>query len=191
MVTGTLNHRIQSSLNVAENPRDLIQTSFDCVETRRRGFAASVERRIWHRRLAALEHNIKVLWLPAKCYRQRFQSSRTTAALNGLALNLPHNRDRHMRAFGKLTLTPSKFSHALIDGLSDRSPILRHSIPPRSTFGAEVSGSSRFRGTPRGPDSRNQANRRARKAEIIDRSLKSAHMLVTASSFRGHGRNDK
>jgi hypothetical protein len=158
MVADMLNHCDEIRLDVSENLSDLIQAALNCVKARGRRFPASIDWPTWCGQLAALEYGIKVLRFPAERYRQRFQSSRATAPFDSVPLDFTHDRDRYMRAFGKFALAPSKLSHTLIDGLSDRSPILRHSIPPRSTFGAEVSGSGRFRGTPRGLDSRDQAN---------------------------------
>jgi hypothetical protein len=190
MVADMLNHRSETSLNVAENLRDLVQASFNCAEPRRRRLAAAVDCLTWCWQPAAPEHRVKVLRFPAERYRQRFQGPRATAALNGVALNFPNDRGRHMRAFRKFALTPSKLSHAFIDGLSDGCPILRHSIPPRSALGAEVSGSARFGGTPRSLDRRGPAQESACQAEIIEISLKSALLLVGASASLGHRRND-
>jgi len=189
-VADMLNHRGEIRLHVNENLGDLIQAPLNRIEARGRRFAASVERLTRRRQLAALENYIKVVRLPAKRYRQRFQSSRATATFNCVALNFPHDRSRYMRAFREFALTPSKLSHALIDGLSDGSPILRHPFPPRSTFGAEVSGSARFCGTPQALGLRDQADGLAFRAEIIEISLKSALVLIGASASAGHGRGD-
>jgi hypothetical protein len=189
MVADTLNHRGEISLNVSQNLSDPGQVPFYCIEARRRRFAASVGWLTRPRQPAAPEHRIKVLRFPTKCYRQRFQCSRATAALNGVTLNFPDDRGRHMRAFRKFTLTPSKLSHALIDGLSDGRPILRHQIPPRFAFRAEVSGSVPFCGTPQSLSGRHRAQTFACRAEIIDFSLKSARLPVGAGVTLRQRRN--
>lgn len=185
-----LNHRREIGPNACEKLGDLTQAPLNCVEARRRRLAASVAWLTWRGQFAAPEHRIKVLRFPAERYRQRFQSSRATAALNSLTLNFPHDRGRHTRAFRKLALTPSKLSHPFIHGLSDGCPILRHPIPPRSALGAEVSRSARFCGTPQGLDWSDRAQGGVCIAEIIDESLKSAQLLMSARVSLGRGRND-
>ena len=189
-VADMLNHRGEVRLHVSENLSDLSEAPLNRVEARGRRFAASVNWQTWRRQLAAPQYRIKVLRFPAERYRQRFQSSRATTTFNSVTLNFPHDRSRYMRAFREFALTPSKLSHALIDGLSDGSPILRHPFPPRSTFGAEVSGSARFCGTPQALGLRDQADGLAFRAEIIEISLKSALVLIGASASAGHGRGD-
>ena len=111
---------------------------------------------------------------PTQCYRQRFQGSRAAAALNGVALNFPHDRGRYMRSFRKFALTPSKLSHPLIDGLSDGRPILRHPIPPRSALAPRLADRRHSAAPPRAPSPCESAQAMTWCAEIIDGSLKSA-----------------
>jgi hypothetical protein len=134
LVADMLNHRREIGLHVGEELDYLVQSPFDCVEARRRGFAIASDWPAWRRRSLALENFVKVLRLPAECHRKRFQGPRATAAFNCMTLKLPHYCQRHMRALGKFTLTPSKLGHARIDGIGDCRPILRHSNPPRSAF---------------------------------------------------------
>ena len=151
VVADMLNHRCEIGLNVDENLCDLIQASFDCIEAR------GVVSRLPLSGLPGiggsppLSTASRCSRLPAQCYRQRFQGSRATAALNGVALNFPHDRGRYMRSFRKFALTPSKLSHPLIDGLSDGRPIFRHPIPPRSALAPRLADRSSFCGTPAGP----------------------------------------
>jgi hypothetical protein len=92
VVTNMLNHRGEAGFNFGENLDYLIQALLDCVNARGRRFAGSVRWFNWRWQLTASEHCVKVLRLPAKCYRQRFQGSRTSAALNGVTLDFPHGR---------------------------------------------------------------------------------------------------
>lgn len=71
----------------------------------------------------ASEHGIKTAWLPPESHRQGFQCSRATPPLNGVQLNLPHNRRRDTRPFRKLTLSPAKLADTVTDYLGDRSPV--------------------------------------------------------------------
>lgn len=42
-----------------------------------------------------------------------------------MPLDLPHDGQRHMRAFRKLTLTPAKLTDTIVDDLGNRRPIFR------------------------------------------------------------------
>lgn len=76
----------------------------------------------------ARENCAKVPRLPAESRRQRFQGSRATAALDGVPLDFPYNRNRDMRTLRELALVPAKLAHAIADRLSDRSPVFRHAF---------------------------------------------------------------
>jgi hypothetical protein len=143
-----LKHRFHISFQVIENPRHMVQAPLDRIQPGQQHFATDGNSLFcWHR--AAIEHRIKVLRVPAKRHRQRFQRASATATLNGVPLDFPDNRRRHMRALRKFALTPSKLSYALVDGFGNRRPILRHSILRRSHLGAEISGPSAFCGRSR------------------------------------------
>jgi hypothetical protein len=174
VIADMLNHHREIDLQVGENMGYLVQAPFDRIETRGRCFATAGDLFARPRRPIALEHGVKVLWFPAEGHGQRFQGSRATAALNGVPLNFAHYGWRHMRAFRKFALTPPKLIHALVDGFGDCRPILRHSFPPRSAFGAEVSRSPSFHDTTLAFSTGGPASSLAWGAEIIEISLKSA-----------------
>jgi hypothetical protein len=183
VIADMLNHRCDIGLQAGEKLRYLVEPSFDRVKARRCGFAIARDWPARRRMPMALENLVKVLRLPAECDRKRFQSPRATAALNRMTLKLSHYRQRHMRALCKFALTPSKLGHALIDGICDCRPILRHAIPPRSAFRAEVSGSASFRDTTEGFSERDPSKPTALRAEIIEPSLKSALTRLSTSRY--------
>src|SRR5260370_9688285 len=90
MVPDMLNHRRQIGLQVGEKLGDLVQAPFDGVKARRCRFATARDWLAWCRQPVALEHRVKVLRLPAECYRQRFQGARATTALHLAMLNFTH-----------------------------------------------------------------------------------------------------
>src|SRR5260370_11768017 len=120
-----LNHHAEIGFHVDEKLGDLVQAPFERVQTRPRRLVAAGDWLACPRRPDAVEHLVKVLWLPAKRYGQRRQRARATAALNGVTLDLPDGRQRHVRTFRKFALAPSKLSYALIDGLGDGGVFLR------------------------------------------------------------------
>jgi hypothetical protein len=183
-----LNHRREIGPQVGKNLGYLVQASFDGIKARERCFATAGDLFAWCRRPMALEHSVKVLRLPAKGHGQRFQGSRATAALNGVPLNFAHDGWRHMRALREFALTPPKLIHPLIDGFGDCRPILRHSFPPRSAFGAEVSRSPSFHGTTQAFSPSDPPNTLTRQAEIIEISLKSAQHASATKLFQRDGR---
>ena len=180
VITDMFNHRREIGRQVDEKLSDLVQTPFDRVKARGCRFMSACDWLSWYRRPETLEHRFEMLWFPAERHRERFQGSRATVALNGVTLNFAHNSGRHVRALSKFALAPSKLGHALIDGFRDGRPILRHPIPPRSAFGAEISGSASFCGTSQGLPRRHPPNTSASRAEIIEISLKSATMARSA-----------
>src|SRR6266700_2124183 len=138
--TNMFKHRIHIGFQVIENPRHMDEALLDRIQPGQQHFAADGNRLFcWHR--TAIEYRVKVLRVPAKRHRQRFQGAFATATLNGVPLAFPDNRWRHVGTLRKLALTPSRLSYTLIDGFGDRRPILRHSILRRSHLGAEISGS--------------------------------------------------
>jgi hypothetical protein len=183
VIADMLNHRREIGLQACEKLGYLVQAPFDRVEAGGSRFATACDWLTRRRRPVAPQHRFEVLRLPAECHRKRFQGSSATAALNGVTLNLSHNRRRHMRALYEFALTPSKLIHALIDDFGNCRPILRHPFPPRSAFGAEAIRSRSFRGPARGFSRRYLACTSAGSAEIIEISLKSA-MTARTTGFR-------
>ena len=127
-----LNHHAEIGFHVDEKLGDLVEAPFERIQARRQRLTAACDWLACSRLPDPVEHLVKVLWLPAERYGQRFQRARATAALDGVTLDLSDGRQRHMRTFREFALTPSKLSYALIDGLGDCRPILRHPFPPRS-----------------------------------------------------------
>jgi hypothetical protein len=107
---------------------DFVQAVFDYAQPRGMALAASSHWLACVRQPVAPKNFVQVLGFPAESHGQRFQSSRAAAALHSVALDFANNRRRHMRALREFTLTPSEFRNSLIDGLSDRRPILRHTF---------------------------------------------------------------
>jgi hypothetical protein len=166
-------HRVHIGFQVIEYPRHLDEALFDRIQSGQQYFTAGGSWFVWHG--AAIEHRVKVLRVPAKCDRQRFQGAPAAAALNGVPLDFPDNGRRYMRTLSKLTLLPSQLSYALIDGFGDCRPILRHSILRRSKSGAEASGTSTFRG-------RSQPS-------IRHESLNSSHRALISAICRRYQRS--
>src|SRR5215471_20692435 len=113
--TDMLKHRINVGFQVIKKLRHVDEALFDRIQPGQHHFTTSGNRlRCWYR--TAIEHSVKVLAVPAESHRQRFQGPGATTALNGVPLNFPDNRRRHVRTFREFTLTPAKFSNALVDG---------------------------------------------------------------------------
>ena len=74
---------------------------------------------------AALEHPVKVFRLPSECYGQGFERAGATTTLDGVPLDFPHDGHGHVRALGKLTLTPAELADTVADSPGNRSPVLR------------------------------------------------------------------
>ena len=127
-----LNHHAEIGFHVDEKLGDLVEAPFERIQARRQRLTAACDWLACSRLPDPVEHLVKVLWLPAERYGQRFQRARATAALDGVTLDLSDGRQRHMRTFRKFALSPSKLIYTLIDGLGDCRPILRHPFPPRS-----------------------------------------------------------
>jgi hypothetical protein len=106
-----LDHRGEIGLQADEKLGYLVQAPFYSVQARHRHLAIACDWLTCCRRLASFEDRVKALRLPAERHRQRFQSSRTPATLNGVTLNFAHDGRRYMRALRKFTLTPSKLSN--------------------------------------------------------------------------------
>jgi hypothetical protein len=168
-----LNHRGEIALQPGEKLGNLVQSPFNCFQAHPRcpisscGLLASS-------RQATSKDAVEILRRPAKCHRQRFQSSRATATLDGMALNFPDDRWRHMRALREFALAPSKLIYALIDGVGNRRPILRHSFLRARAFGAEISRSPSFRDTTQAFTRRDSASAQTQGADFSAMAMKSA-----------------
>jgi len=73
----------------------------------------------------ALEHPVKVFWLPSERHGQGLERAGATAALDRVPLEFPHDGRGHVRALGKRTLTPAEFADPAADSPGNRSPVLR------------------------------------------------------------------
>jgi hypothetical protein len=71
----------------------------------------------------AIEHLVKVFWLPSEGHGQGFECAAATAALDGVPLDFPHDGHGDMRTLRELALTPAKLADAVADSASDRSPV--------------------------------------------------------------------
>ena len=127
-VANMLNHRGEIGSQVDKKLSNLVQSPLDRVQARPRRLGTCCDWLASGRRTAPREHVVKVLRRPAERHGQRFQSSRATVALNGVTLNFPDDRRRHVRAFRKFALAPSKLIHTLVNGFGDGRPIFRHSF---------------------------------------------------------------
>ena len=58
----------------------------------------------------ALEHPVKVFRLPSERHGQGLERAGATAALDRVPLEFPHDGHGHVRALGKLTLTPAELA---------------------------------------------------------------------------------
>src|SRR6478609_4180985 len=119
-------HRRQVGVHLVEQVRDLAKTPVNRVQTGRHSPAIITYRLTHFGWSAATQHSDKVLGMPAKRDRQRFERSRATAPLDGVMLKFAHDRLGDVRALRELALTPPEFIHALFDGVRNSYPILRH-----------------------------------------------------------------
>src|SRR5690349_11341636 len=100
-----LKHRIHVGFQIIENSRHMDEALFDHIQPGQHDVAACGNGLLrWHR--TAIEYRIKMLRVPAKRHRQRFQSARTTPTLNSVPLDFPDNGWRYMGTHCKFALTP-------------------------------------------------------------------------------------
>jgi hypothetical protein len=106
--------------------RDLLQEIFDRVET-----AGDVVISAGHgfaelRCPAAAQDGGKVLGMPVKRDRERFERAGTTAALCLIAANFTNRCARNLGTLNQLVLIEAQLAHALVDRLRYRRPIVSH-----------------------------------------------------------------
>lgn len=105
---------------------DVVEALFEAVQARPQGVGRVGKGLVELRRPSVVEHGVEVLRVPAQGRGQGFQGPRAAAAFDGAVLDLADDRLRDVRALGEFSLTPPQLIHALVDGLGDCRPILRH-----------------------------------------------------------------
>jgi len=127
LLADMINHRREVSSKFGNKLGDFIKTPFQSIQARpqRSGIGYHAITGCCLVRVA-FKYRVEVFRLPAESHGQRFQRPPTTAALDRMALDLPHDGRRHMRTLRKLTLTPAELANAIADCTGDRSPIFRH-----------------------------------------------------------------
>jgi hypothetical protein len=117
-------HRGDVGPEFCQKPENFGKPRFEGLKARpqggtvRRGIPSGLPR-------VALEHPVKVFRLPSERHGQGLERAAAAAALDRVPLEFPHDGHGHVRALGKLTLTPAELADTAADSPGNRSPVLR------------------------------------------------------------------